>query len=89
MVARRRLAEHSCPFVGSEFAPSARWQVGNFKLSDSHADQTQSGMPDGGGDAADLPVFSLDELEGEPAVGDIFPEANRRIARWNGGRGVE
>ena len=46
-------------------------------------------MPDGGGDAADLPVFSLDELEGEPAVGDIFPEANRRIARWNGGRGVE
>ena len=46
-------------------------------------------MADGGGHAANLAVFPLDEFEGEPRVGNFFSNADRWIARGDGGRVVE
>ncbi len=39
--------------------------------------------------AADLAVFAFDEFEGEPGVGDVFADADGRIAWRQSGRGIE
>ena len=46
-------------------------------------------MTDGRRHAADLAIFTLDEFEREPRVGNVFPKTNRRVARGEGRRGIE
>lgn len=46
-------------------------------------------MADGGGHAADLAVLAFDQLEREPAIGNVFSETDGRVARWQRGRGIE
>ena len=46
-------------------------------------------MADSGGHAADLTVFAFGEFEGEPAVANVFPYANRWVAWSDAGRCIE
>ena len=46
-------------------------------------------MPDGGGHAADLPVFAFGEFERDPAVRHVLADADGRVARRRVGRGIE
>ena len=39
--------------------------------------------------ATDLAVLAFDQFEGEPAVGNTFPEANGRIARSHDGLRID
>ena len=39
--------------------------------------------------AAHLMIFPFDELQRDPAIGDIFPDSDRRIARRSLGPGIE
>ncbi len=64
----------------SEFLPFARFELVHFVVADSHADEAQCWVADGGGHAACLAVFAFDQLEGDPAGGDVFAEANGGIA---------
>ena len=40
-------------------------------------------MPDRRGHTAYLPVFSFDQFQSDPAIGNGFAPADRRIARWD------
>jgi hypothetical protein len=74
---------------GGEFAPRAGGEIAEGELADAGAEEAERGVADGGGHAADLAVFSFDEFEGEPGVGDGFSHADGRDARSDGGSGIE
>jgi hypothetical protein len=61
--------------------PSTRRKVAQFKPADANAQEAQGGMPDGGGHAADLAVFALDEFKSKPDGGNAFAGANGGMAR--------
>ena len=54
-----------------------------MKCPDTDAQESQGGMPDGSRHAANLTILSLDEFQGDPAVGDGFAHADRRITGRN------
>lgn len=68
-------------FGGVEFPPVARRKVAKPEGADADAQETEGGMTDGRGHAADLPILAFDEFEGQPASGNGFAVANRRVAR--------
>ena len=72
-----------------EFAPRAGGEIAKGKVADAGAEESKRGVADGGGHAADLAIFSLREFEGEPGVGDGFSHADGRVARGDGGSGIE
>ena len=74
---------------GGELAPRAGGEIAQGKVADAGAEEAERGVADGGGHAADLAVFSFDEFEGEPSVGDGFSHADGRVARSDGGCGIE
>jgi len=74
---------------GGEFAPCAGGEITKEKVADAGAQEAERGVADGGGHAADLAVFSFDEFEGEPGVGDGFSHADGRVARGEGGSGID
>ena len=74
---------------GGELAPGAGGEIAEGELADAGAEEAERGVADGGGHAADLAVFSFDEFEGEPGVGDGFSHADGRDARSDGGSGIE
>src|SRR5262245_34155976 len=81
-LARGALADEDAgAFAGAELAPLAGCEAGQIKFADADAEQAQGGVADGGGHPADLMVFSLDQRKGDPAIGDVFAEANGRVAR--------
>jgi len=43
---------------------------GEIEGADTHPDEPQGWVADGGGHAADLAVSAFDEFEGDPAIGD-------------------
>lgn len=61
--------------------------MSEFELADAHADEAERGMTDGGGHAANLTIFSLDQFERDPGVRDILPKSDRRLARRDEGSG--
>lgn len=40
-------------------------------------------MPDGRRHSPHLPVLAFDQFESNPAIGNIFADTNRRVARWH------
>ena len=74
---------------GGEFAPRAGGEIAEGELADAGAEEAERGVANGGGHAADLAIFSLREFEGEPGVGDGFSHADGRVARSDGGNGIE
>ena len=64
-----------------QHAPLAGEQVRQRKFSNLHAQQSQRRISHRGRHAADLPVFSFDQLQPDPAIRHGFADANRRIAR--------
>ena len=56
-------------------------QIRKGEVADARSKQAQGGVADGGGHAPNLAVFALVEGEGEPAVGNVFSEAYRRLSR--------
>lgn len=64
----------------------ARPQMSKPKISDSYPDQAQSGMSNGRGHFADLPVFPFGQFEPNPAIRNSLSETNGRISRRNDGR---
>ena len=58
-------------------------------MPDAGADESQGGQSDGGGHAADLPVFAFGELQGNPRIGDGFANADRRGPRRPWGSGID
>ena len=74
---------------GGELAPGAGGEITKGKVTDAGAEQAERGVANGGGHAADLAIFSLREFEGEPGVGDGFSHADGRVARSDGGNGIE
>lgn len=67
--------------AGGEFAEG--------KITRAHTDEAERWMADGCGHATNLTVFSFDEFEGEPRVGDIFPDADGRNPRGDGRGGLK
>jgi hypothetical protein len=55
-------------------------QIGEPKISDSHTDQAQRWMTNGRSHFADLPVFTLNQLERYPTIGNGFAETNGWVA---------
>src|SRR5207302_1705451 len=80
---------HELALLSSQFAPRAGRQVLQVEPADAGADEAQGWVANGSGHTADLPVFALDEFEAEPASGNGFAKANRRIARSNLGLGFQ
>src|SRR5436190_23803687 len=60
-----------------------------LKLSDGDAQQPQRGVPNCCGHAAHLAGLAFGEFEGEPAVGIVFAETNRGLARRQLGLWIE
>ena len=69
--------------------PLSRAKMAHIISSDTHSDEPQGGVTDGGGHPADLPVFSLGQLESDPAVRHVFAETDRGIPWGEVGLGVE
>ncbi len=88
-VFRAALREHGGPFARDELPPFSRRQIAEEKIADPDPDEAEGRVAHGGGHAADLAVFSFGEFAGEPGVGDVLPDADRRIARREGWRGIE
>ena len=83
---RERLAtEDTGALAGGKFAPGSGLEPAEIELADADADEAERGVSDAGGHFADLVVFSLHEREGNPAVGNVFAKANRRVARRHEG----
>jgi hypothetical protein len=74
-------ARGALPLCFIQFPPSTRRQVAEFEIADAHANQPQRGMADGRGHSPHLTVFSFNEFERDPAIRNILPETNGRIAR--------
>ena len=86
---RAALREHGGPLARGEFPPFSRGEVSEEKVAGPHAEEAEGGVADSGGHAADLAVLPLDEFEGEPGIGDVFADPDRRIARGERWRGIE
>ena len=69
---RKALAsiQHGAASGVIEFNPRTACERAEAEFPDAHADQSQRGMADGSGHAADLPVFPLDKFKAEPAIGN-------------------
>lgn len=85
----RRAGEHRGFLGRGEAFPMAGLERCEVKSADTHADQAQRGVADGGGHASDLAVTAFDEFEGDPAIGNGFPHANGRVSGRDCGLGVE
>ena len=86
--AAQRRRQHS-DFPGSQLPPTSAGQVPEVKIPDRHADQPQRGMPNRRCHAPHLPVSPLANPQFDPAILNIFPKANGRIARWKFGLRVQ
>lgn len=81
--------EHRGAFRRGEFAPFSGCEIAEREVADAGADESQGWMADRCGHTANLAIFSFDEFERDPAIGDVFSKANRRIAGVNGGGGFD
>jgi hypothetical protein len=76
-------------FRGIDGAPVARGEVTEAEGSDADSQEPQGGVPDGSRHFADLMVFAFGEFERDPAIGNGFSDANRRVARRERRLGLE
>ena len=85
----RALREYGGPLNRGELPPFSRRQISEQKIADPHPEEAEGRVADGGGHAADLAVFPLDQLERKPGIGDVLADPDRRNARREGRRGIE
>ena len=71
-------------FFFIEFLPFADGEIAEGEGADALAQEAEAGEADGGGHAADLPVFAFAELEAEPGVDDFLANADGGIAVGDG-----
>ena len=88
-VAGELVHEDQVPLRGAELFPGARSERAKLQSPDFRPDQAEGGMTHSGSHFSDLPVFPFRKLEADPAIGNAFPEANRRIPRGQGGLGFQ
>src|SRR5579862_3417060 len=72
--------QDEAPFGGRESLPFSGFKVCQIELSNARTHEPQSRMPNGGGHATYLAVFSFNQFQPDPAGGDGFAETNGRIA---------
>jgi zinc-binding alcohol dehydrogenase/oxidoreductase len=84
-----RAGKHCGALGRIELAPFAGGEVAEEEFADARADEAQRRMPDRGRHTAHLAVFSFDQCEREPAIGDGFAHTDRRIARRDFGLGIK
>src|SRR5438552_13901411 len=83
-----RSLENEFSLNRSQLFPSAGRKACDFVFADSHPNEAQGRMADGGGHAPHLAVFAFNQPQSNPASRDSFSEPDRRIARpqvrlWN------
>ncbi len=66
-----------------DFPPFSRIQIAKHETADPDSQQSQRGMADGSSHAADLAVFSFRKFDGNPTVGHMVSNTDRRIAGWD------
>jgi len=75
------LFQDKVPLHGDELFPDSQGKSAQSKASDFYPDQAKGGVSDGCGHFPDLAIFSLSQLQANPAVGHIFTIADGRISR--------
>ena len=83
------LPQDQVPLRGVELFPDPRDESAQLEAPDFYPDQAKGGVADGGGHFPDLAIFSLGELQANPAVGHIFTIADGRISRRQRGLGIQ
>jgi len=89
LAAGASLPQHEGTLRGVKLFPVSRRQISKLHFPDLYPDEAQGGMADGGGHFPYLTVFSLLELQADPAVGHGFTVADGRLSRRQGGLGLQ